>query len=212
MDDRANDRTKESRGEEIKDLRSGDANRIMTEQPVEGAGPDADDRPAIGGGERSEASPGGLIDTGAAGDDLPQNESTATGSPSGVPSGGVHDGSRAGSGDNDSGLLVGPDSPAAQTAALRADGHGHGDDFADRLGGGEGRGTGASGAGAATGDASAGRSAEAEGEPDEAGAAASLPDSAEPSAPDAGSPGGMGGVRSRPGASGRPPGGSSPGR
>lgn len=97
---------------------------------------------------------------------------------------------------NDQGNLTGPDSPAGVDATTSAGGQGQGDDLVNRLGG-ERAGGGLSGAGAATGDTSAGRS-----EPVE---------SAEPVAPDAGSPGGMGGVHAQGGTgTDRPAGGVSP--
>lgn len=97
---------------------------------------------------------------------------------------------------NDRGNLTGPDSPAGSDASHDATGEGQGDDLVNRLGG-ERTEAGLSGAGAATGDTSAGRS-----EPAEA---------AEPIAPDAGSPGGMGGVHAQGGTgTDRPAGGVSP--
>ncbi|HEX8214382.1 MAG TPA: hypothetical protein VF582_02805 [Allosphingosinicella sp.] len=102
---------------------------------------------------------------------------------------------------NERGNLTGPDSPAGDRAASDSGGQGQGDDLADRLGGGEGGGAGTSGAGAATGDMDADAS-------EASGAQASGTGGT-----DAGSPGGMGGVRSQSGASGgsgRPPGGVSP--
>lgn len=105
---------------------------------------------------------------------------------------------------NEQGNLTGPDSPAGEGAAGDAGGEGQGDDLANRLGGSEGSGAGTSGAGAATGDMDADRS---EASDDSASGTAGA------GGADAGSPGGMGGVRSQGGASGgsdRPPGGVSP--
>jgi hypothetical protein len=186
-------------GDELKDLSSSDANAILTEAPAEGAGPGRDEGGLIGREASGEASPGGRRNVGAAGDDLPQNDMRSVGSsPSGEPEGSAQEGSSGASTYNDRGRVVGPDSPGGDIS--REASGGQGDDLANRLGGGEGGGAGLN-ANGASGDMSA-TSADPTDEDDllRAGSAG----------PDAGSPGGMGGVRSRPDASGRPPGGVSP--
>lgn len=121
---------------------------------------------------------------------------------SGQPNGPAANGSFGSGTYNERGRVVGPDSPAGADLELSAGGEGQGDDLADRLGGDEGRGTGITGAGAASGDTDAGRSERTEASP--AGTAGA-------GEPDAGSPGGMGGVRQQGGTrAGRPPGGVSP--
>lgn len=159
---------------------------------------------------KSDASPGGIRDGGAASPDMDEIGMKSIGnSPTGESGGGAPTGPAAngsfGSGTyNERGDTTGPDSPAGSDAMLTSDGQAQGDDLADRLGGKEGRGTGTTGAGAATGDMSADRSERA----DRSAAGAAGADG-----PDAGSPGGMGGAHVREGAgtgSDRPPGGVSP--
>lgn len=196
------DQTKQHHGDgEIDDLETEDANTILTSERAEGAGPGPDEqqRSAILGGDRNEASPGGIRDSSAAGVDLPQTGAETARSPSGEPSGGVQEGSLGAATYNDDGRIVGPDSPAGRQAHLRADGDAQGDELADRLGGGEGRGTGLNGAGSGTGDASAGRSA-----------GQSEDRAARGIGEDPGGPGGMGGSRTSIRGSSRPPGGESP--
>jgi len=152
--------------------------------------------------DRADVHPGGKWNTGAAGHDLPQNEVSGLDQhPDGVPTGGVQEGSNDPSTFNDQGRVVGPDSPAGDIG-VDGRGDGQGDDLANRLGGEEGRGTGITGGGAATGDMRSASSDEADADgPREGGTGG----------PDAGSPGGLGGVHDRMQGSSRPPGGSSPG-
>lgn len=217
------DRNRSRGGDGPEERESADA--IAKDRPAEGAGPGPDERPAIGGQadgrdaalrsdtHRSEESPAGIRNSGAAGTDLPPAEMPASASPAGQVSGEEGIEGALGSGNyGNFGRVVGPDSPADQRADLRHAGDAaHGDDLANRLGGGEGRGIGMGGAGAATGDMSAGSSGPGEGEPEEDRAAA-MPHRGNVASTDAGAPGGMGGVRARTNASSRPPGGESPGR
>lgn len=158
---------------------------------------------------KSDASPGGIRDGGAASPDMDEIGmksvgDSPTGESGGTPAGPAANGSFGSGTYNERGDTTGPDSPAGSDADLKSGGEAQGDDLADRLGGKEGRGTGTTGAGAATGDMSADRSERTDGS---AAAAAGA------GGPDAGSPGGMGGARVREGAgtgSDRPPGGVSP--
>jgi hypothetical protein len=164
------------------------------------------------GGDSSAASPdqpGGSSAASAAGRDSPAGGdkgpigmASAGGSPvgeagGGAPTGPGGQGSLGSANYNERGNVTGPDSPAGSNAAIGLPREGQGEDLANRLGGGDNPRTGLTGAGSVSGDMSADRS-EATGE---AGAGA----------PDAGSPGGMGGVHAQGGTgTGRPPGGVSP--
>jgi hypothetical protein len=153
----AEERSRDQRGEELKDLKTEDADAILTQRPAAGAGPGPDRRRAVGGGD---ASSGGARDTGAARDDLPQNDLGVDAPRPGASDRGPQ-GSISTADTSDFGRVVGPDSPAGGQAELRRQGgDAQGDALANRLGGGEARGIGMSGAGAATGDLSAGSSDE----------------------------------------------------
>lgn len=174
------------------------------------ADPSDSSKPALFGQEgRDEAAPGGRWNQGASEADLgPIGMESAAGSPTGEGGGDIErgpaaNGSFASGTYNDRGNMTGADSPAGADVAPDAGGEGQGDDLANRLGGVEARGAGMSGGGAATGDMSADRS-EADG--------ANAQNIAGTGGTDAGSPGGMGGVHARSGATGtgRPPGGVSP--
>lgn len=156
-------------------------------------------------GRQSEAFPASR--TSPAGDDMrPLEAGSVDGSPvggsGGAPAGPGGQGSFASGTYNERGDVTGPDSPAGEAAGRFAAGEGQGDDLANRLGGGENARTGLTGAGAASGDMDADRSE---------GIDASTQNAAGTGGPDAGSPGGMGGVRAQGGTgTGRPPGGVSP--
>jgi len=161
------------------------------------------------GGSRNEAAPGGRRG-GASEDDLgPIGMESATPGPQGASGeGDIQRGPAAngtfGTGTYDTrGDVTGPDSPAGADFDPQASGgEGQGDDLANRLGGGGTR-SGVTGAGAATGAMDAGRSERTD---------ASAQNATGAGGPDAGSPGGMGGVHAKSGATGtgRPPGGVSP--
>jgi hypothetical protein len=155
---------------------------------------------------QSGASPAGQVSP--AGDDMrPLDPGSVGGSPVGEAGGGDEtgpggQGSLASGTYNERGNVTGPDSPAGAGSAGASAGQGQGDDLANRLGGGDNAGAGLSGAGAASGDMSADRSEVTDNVAKTAFGAGG---------PDAGSPGGMGGVRAQGGTgTGRPPGGVSP--
>jgi hypothetical protein len=143
----------------------------------------------------SAASPAGREGGAAAPDQGDIGTSSARPGPMGAGGGGHAGGSGSmGTGTyNQAGNVTGPDSPGSGAAGGAA-GEGQGDDLANRLGGGEGSRSGVTGSAAVSGDMRAGRS-EMTSRPAAAGYT-----------PDAGAPGGMGGVRG----SGKSPGGVSP--
>ncbi len=203
-------------GEALKDLGAEEAKAMLTTGSGEdnGAGVDDDQEGGTTGassmtggdyaGARSpeangsDASPAGRPGGAAAPDQGAIGTSSARPGPMG-PGGGDGAGDQGGgSGSlgtgtyNQAGNVTGPDSPGGE--AGEAAGEAQGDDLANRLGGGEGSRSGLTGSAAVSGDMRAGRS-EMTGRPAAAGYT-----------PDAGSPGGMGGVRG----AGKSPGGVSP--
>lgn len=206
-------------GEGLKELGADDARAMLTTGDGEASGAGADDdqeggttgaASMTGGDHRGARSPEGKGSAAAAAaSPAGGRESSAadqlgeigmsSARPGPMGSGGGDETNGQGGGSigtgtyNQAGNVTGPDSPGGGTTD-GAGGEGQGDDLANRLGGGGGSGSGLTGAAAVSGDRSAGRS-ETTSRPATAGYT-----------PDAGAPGGMGGVRGP----GKAPGGVSP--
>jgi hypothetical protein len=200
-------------GDGLKDLSSDEANAVLTTGSGEDSGAGTKDdqeggtigaSSMTGGGfegarspdaSGSEASLAGRSGGAASPEQGEIGMSSARPGPMGAGGGGQGSGSGSmGTGTyNQAGNVTGPDSPGGGSAGS-ASGQGQGDDLANQLGGGEESRSGVTGSAAVSGDMSVGRS-EMTSRPAAAGYT-----------PDAGAPGGMGGVSG----SGKAPGGVSP--